>query len=89
MHKERCKYYSLVYRRKTGGRHDKNLQIFESYYTDEGSISVVDSVRNNWLKLQQRRLRLDIRKNFLKTVKCQDRLPKESYVILVYIVRDC
>lgn len=43
----------------------------------EGNISVVASVRNNWLKLQQRRLRLDIRKNFLRIVKYQDRLPKK------------
>lgn len=43
----------------------------------EANISVVDSVRNNWLKLQQKRLRLDIRKNFLRIVKYQDRLPRK------------
>ena len=43
----------------------------------KGNISVVDSVRNNWLKLQQKRLRLDIRKNFLSIVKYKDRLHKK------------
>lgn len=43
----------------------------------EGNIAAVGSVRNNWLKLQQKRLRLDIRKNFLMIVKYQVRLPKK------------
>lgn len=35
------------------GRHDYTLQIFKSYHTVEGSLSVVGSVRNSWLKAQQ------------------------------------
>ncbi|KAK4824961.1 hypothetical protein QYF61_021649 [Mycteria americana] len=54
-----------------------DFKYLKSYCTMDGNISVVDSVRNNWLKLQQKRLRLDIRKNFLRIVKYQDRLPKK------------
>lgn len=62
---------------KVDVRHDKRLQIFKSCCTMEANISVVDSARNNWLKLQQKRLKLDIRKNFLRIVKYQDRLPRK------------
>lgn len=54
-----------------------DLKYFKNYCTMEENISVVDSIINNWLKLQQKRLRLDVRKNFLRIVKYQDKLPKK------------
>lgn len=54
-----------------------DLKYFKNYCTMEGNISVVDSIINNWLKLQQKRLRLDVRKNFLRIMKYQDKLPKK------------
>lgn len=58
-------------------RHDHRLQILKKLLPNGKEYISSGSVRNNWLKLHQRRPRLDIRKNFLRIVKYRDRLLKK------------